>query len=56
MAFPEIRDVLVLLQDADIPVCIVGEFALNYYNVPRVVHVGPFVQSPLDCALAYRRG
>jgi hypothetical protein len=24
----------------NIPLCIVGELALNYYNVPRAVHVG----------------
>lgn len=29
-----------LLQDAGIDVCVVGEVALNYYNVPRIIHVG----------------
>jgi hypothetical protein len=24
----------------NIPSCVVGELALNYYNVPRAVHVG----------------
>ncbi|OJD19293.1 hypothetical protein AJ78_00742 [Emergomyces pasteurianus Ep9510] len=38
MEFSQIRRLLGLLQQADIPVCIVGEFALNYYNAPRVVH------------------
>ncbi|KAJ5164776.1 uncharacterized protein N7500_006606 [Penicillium coprophilum] len=30
--------VISILQDAKIPVCVIGELALNYYNVPRVVH------------------
>jgi hypothetical protein len=38
---PDIRKVLGLLQEAGIPVCIVGELALNYYNAPRVIHVSP---------------
>ncbi|EEH39148.1 hypothetical protein PAAG_01610 [Paracoccidioides lutzii Pb01] len=38
MDFPYICLLLTLLQKANIPVCIVGELALNYYNPPRVVH------------------
>jgi hypothetical protein len=41
MEFQDIEMLLGLLQDARIVVCIVGEFALNYYNAPRVIHVGP---------------
>lgn len=41
MESPDIRKVLGLLQEAGIPVCIVGELALNYYNAPRVIHVSP---------------
>ncbi|RWQ97930.1 hypothetical protein C8Q69DRAFT_457207 [Paecilomyces variotii] len=33
-----IKTVLSSLQDGSIPACIIGEIALNYYNVPRVVH------------------
>lgn len=29
-----------LLNTHGIAACIIGELALNYYNVPRVVHVG----------------
>jgi hypothetical protein len=28
-----------ILEHAGIPTCLVGELALNYYNVPRVLHV-----------------
>ncbi|KAL2368935.1 hypothetical protein BDBG_06425 [Blastomyces gilchristii SLH14081] len=38
MEFPNIHLLLSFLKDASIPVCVVGELALNYYNVPRVVH------------------
>ncbi|EEQ85396.1 hypothetical protein, variant 3 [Blastomyces dermatitidis ER-3] len=38
MDFSQIRLLLGLLQEAGIPVCIIGEFALNYNNAPRVVH------------------
>ena len=34
-----IAEVLQLFREIDIPVCLVGEIALNYYNVPRVVNV-----------------
>ena len=34
-----IKPILLALEERDIPVCVIGEFALNYYNVPRVVHV-----------------
>lgn len=34
-----LNSVLATLQKENIPVCVVGEVALNYYNVPRVVHV-----------------
>lgn len=39
MSYADIDAVLALLRDADITVCVVGELALNYYNVPRVIHV-----------------
>ena len=35
-----IDSVFRLLNAHGIPGCIIGEIALNYYNVPRVVHVG----------------
>ncbi|OJD20445.1 hypothetical protein ACJ73_08219 [Blastomyces percursus] len=38
MEFPDIYLLLSILKDASIPVCVVREFALNYYNVPRIVH------------------
>ena len=41
MEFEDVYRLLALLLEADIPVCVVGELALNYYNVPRIVHVGP---------------
>ena len=34
-----IQRLLQSLQEVAIPCCLVGELALNYYNVPRVVHV-----------------
>lgn len=34
-----IKPLLISLNEADIPVCVIGEVVLNYYNVPRVVHV-----------------
>ncbi|KAL2817970.1 hypothetical protein BDW59DRAFT_152297 [Aspergillus cavernicola] len=33
-----IKPILFALEERDIPACVVGEIALNYYNVPRVVH------------------
>ncbi|OJJ95466.1 hypothetical protein ASPACDRAFT_47821 [Aspergillus aculeatus ATCC 16872] len=33
-----IKNVLTHLQDENIPAAVIGEIALNYYNVPRVVH------------------
>ncbi|KAJ5828173.1 uncharacterized protein N7525_006426 [Penicillium rubens] len=33
-----IKPLLISLNEADIPVCVIGEVVLNYYNVPRVVH------------------
>ncbi len=42
MEFEDIRVLLALLLEAHIPVCIVGELALNYYNAPRIVHVCSF--------------
>lgn len=33
------------LQEAHIAVCIIGEIALNYYNVPRMIHVCHHLQS-----------
>ena len=49
MRVADIQYVLRLLQDANITVCVVGELALNYYNVPRVIHVG------LQLTPAYRQ-
>ena len=34
-----VNDVVGLLSAHRIPSCVVGELALNYFNVPRVVHV-----------------
>jgi hypothetical protein len=34
-----IKAVLSSLQRKGIPACVIGEIALNYFNVPRVVHV-----------------
>jgi hypothetical protein len=34
-----IKVVVSSLQSEGIPACIIGEIALNYYDVPRVVHV-----------------
>lgn len=45
--------VLDLLQDQAIPACVVGVLALNYYNVPRVVHVSALL--PL-CTLSPKIG
>ena len=39
-AIESLESVFDLLTVHDIPVCLIGELALNYYNVPRVVHVG----------------
>ena len=39
-AMESLDSVFDLLTVHDIPVCLIGELALNYYNVPRVVHVG----------------
>lgn len=40
MLFPTaIKAVLRILKHNSIPACLVGELALNYYNVPDVVHV-----------------
>ncbi|CAI7612143.1 unnamed protein product [Penicillium bialowiezense] len=33
-----IKPLLNSLNEANILVCVIGEIALNYYNVPRVVH------------------
>ncbi|KAK2762722.1 hypothetical protein FQN54_000896 [Arachnomyces sp. PD_36] len=38
MEFADIQLLVALLREANIPVCIVGELAFNYYNAPRVVH------------------
>lgn len=49
MLFPTaIKAVLRILEHNSIMACLVGELALNYYNVPDVVHVSllPF-SSPL---------
>ena len=34
-----IKAAVLILKHHGVPVCIVGELALNYYNVPRVCHV-----------------
>lgn len=40
MLFPTaVKVVLRILDHHKIKTCLVGEFALNYYNVPDVVHV-----------------
>ena len=39
-AIEGLESVFDILTVHDIPVCLIGELALNYYNVPRVVHVG----------------
>ena len=41
-----IDSVFHLLDAHGISACIIGELALNYYNVPRVVHVSDCQQSP----------
>jgi hypothetical protein len=40
MSLDLLQRVFQVLSQREIPFCIVGELALNYYNVPRVVHVG----------------
>lgn len=35
-----IKSILQPIRKQSIPICLVGEIALNYYNVPRVLHVG----------------
>ena len=44
----ELKPALRLLEKDGIAVCIVGELALNYYNVPRVVHVSLFPRHHLQ--------
>jgi hypothetical protein len=34
-----VKQALSILKTADVSACLIGEIALNYYNVPRVVHV-----------------
>jgi len=34
----QLKAALRILEHAGIPTCLVGELALNYYNVPRVLH------------------
>lgn len=34
-----LKPVLSVLKEKDNLACLIGEIALNYYNVPRVVHV-----------------
>lgn len=46
----QIKVALRLLAHAGIPTCITGEIALNYYNVPRAVHVStPIYYSMTAC-------
>ncbi|KIX01179.1 uncharacterized protein Z518_08904 [Rhinocladiella mackenziei CBS 650.93] len=33
-----LKPILSAFKERDIPACVIGEIALNYYNVPRVVH------------------
>jgi hypothetical protein len=35
----QLKVALRIFEHAGIPTCLVGELALNYYNVPRVLHV-----------------
>lgn len=35
----QLQIILQILRHGGIPTCLVGEFVLNHYNVPRVVHV-----------------
>lgn len=39
MNFDDICHLLHILEDGGVASCLVGELALNYYKVPRVVHV-----------------
>lgn len=34
-----VKIAIIILRHHQIPSCLVGEIALNYYNVPRVLHV-----------------
>lgn len=43
MDFPHLQLLLALFQNADIPMCIICEFALNSDNAPRIAYVGPSV-------------
>lgn len=47
-----IKPILSTLKERDIPACVIGEIALNYYNVPRVVHVSLHILS-FQKALSY---
>jgi len=40
MAGRQVRFVHEVLESQSVVFCFVGEVALNYYNVPRVIHVG----------------
>jgi hypothetical protein len=39
MEASQLKVALEILEHARIPTCLVGEVALNYYNVPRALHV-----------------
>lgn len=40
MDLTPIKVAAMILKHHGVEMCIVGELALNYYNVPRVCHVG----------------
>lgn len=54
----QLKVALRILEHARIPTCLVGELALNYYNVPRVLRVmnqsfRKLLQTPADVSLGY---
>ena len=62
-AIESLESVFDILTLHNIPMCLIGELALNYYNVPRVIHVGgcdPQVKIDLkviqDFEIAVRQG
>lgn len=48
-----LESVLSAIQQANIPVCVIEEIALNYYNVPRVVHESSHRLSQAKFTLSY---
>lgn len=48
MEFSKVASAIKSIEDEGICVCVLGEVALNYYNVPRVIHVWySFLQSDI---------